>query len=104
MSVRRNSGSRAMERPSDVQQRYERALDALVEKIKQDQTILAAILMGSLSYDVVWEKSDIDLVLIRQEGKQKIEGCNLVADGINVHAVLTTRSEFKKMMEGSLQS
>jgi uncharacterized protein len=93
-----------METTSDVQQRYEQALHSLVEKIQQDHTILAAILMGSLSYDVVWEKSDIDLVLIRQEGKQKTDGCNLVTAGINVHAILTTRSEFKKMMEGSLQS
>src|SRR5205085_190221 len=102
--IRRNAGSRAMESPSEIRQRYEQALESLVEKVEQDPTILAAILMGSLSYDVVWEKSDIDLVLIRQEGKQKNEGCNLVEDGINVHAVLTTRSEFKKMMEGSLQS
>jgi len=93
-----------MEAPSAIQQHYERALESLVEKLKQDQTILAAILMGSLSYDVVWEKSDIDLVLIRQEGKQKANGFNLVEAGINVHAILTPRSEFKKMMEGALQS
>jgi hypothetical protein len=93
-----------MERPSEIQQRYEQALEALVEKVKQDQTILAAILLGSLSYDVVWEKSDIDLVLVRQEGKQKNGGYSLVEAGINVHAIMTTRSEFKRMMEGSLQS
>mgnify|MGYP000523493585 CR=1 FL=1 len=39
------------------------ALDALVTHVKADRSILAAILCGSLSHDVVWEKSDIDLIL-----------------------------------------
>jgi hypothetical protein len=87
-----------------IQQQYEQALDSLVEKVQRDHWIIAAILLGSLSYDVVWEKSDIDLLLVREEGKQKSGGYSLVEGGINVHAIMTTRSEFRKMMEGSLQS
>ncbi len=93
-----------MDNSSEVRLQYERALDSLVEKVQRDHWILAAILLGSLSYDVVWEKSDIDLLLIREEGKQKSEGYSLVAGGINVHAILTTRSEFRRTMEGSIQS
>ena len=47
-----------------VQQTFTAALDALVEQLKQDRSILAAILCGSLSHDTVWAKSDIDLVLV----------------------------------------
>jgi len=46
-----------------TQQRFSAALDALVGQIQNDRSILAAILCGSLSHDVVWEKSDIDLLL-----------------------------------------
>src|SRR5215218_4691029 len=47
-----------------VHQKFSAALNDLVEQIKQDRSILAAILCGSLSHDTVWAKSDIDLVLV----------------------------------------
>src|SRR5262245_54795066 len=47
-----------------IQQVFSRALDSLIEQIKLDRSVLAAILCGSLSYDAVWAKSDIDLVLV----------------------------------------
>ena len=47
-----------------IQQRFTHALDALVAQIKDDRSILAAVLCGSLSHDTVWAKSDIDLVLV----------------------------------------
>ena len=46
------------------------ALDALVAQVKRDRSILAAILCGSLSHDTVWEKSDIDLVLVTVDDKK----------------------------------
>jgi len=47
-----------------IQQKFSEALDALIEQVKGDASVLAAILCGSLSYDTVWAKSDIDLVLV----------------------------------------
>lgn len=89
---------------TSIQQRYEAALDALVIKLKQDPYVLAAIIHGSLSYDVVWERSDIDLLVITQEVKSSRSSLTLVEDGIITHAILQRRSEFKKWFEGSLQS
>lgn len=88
----------------EIQQRYEAALEALVGKLRQDPSILAAILMGSLAYDTVWQKSDIDLMLVTQEGKLKSETFTLVEDDITIHAYLQTRSGFKREMEGALDS
>ncbi len=53
-----------------VQQKFTAALDALVEQVKEDRSILAAILCGSLSHDTVWAKSDIDLVLVTIDDKK----------------------------------
>ena len=53
-------------------QKFTAALDALVEQIKEDRSILAVILCGSLSHDTVWAKSDIDLVLVTIDD-QKVE-------------------------------
>jgi predicted nucleotidyltransferase len=88
---------------ADVRQRYKEALDVLVEKLKQDPYILAAILFGSLSYDTVWEKSDIDLILIGKDEKKPNRYFSLVQDGINVHAILFPRSKFRQWLEGGLQ-
>lgn len=93
----------ARPRATAVQERYERALQALVAKVQQDPYVLAAVLLGSLAHDVVWEKSDIDLLLVTQEVKGR-SGLSLVEDGVNIHAIVETRSAFRKLLEGSIQS
>src|ERR1035438_6291539 len=86
-------------------QRFNAALETLVEKVKRDRSILAAILCGSLSHDTVWDKSDIDLVLVTIDDKRTAdESRALYADGINVHALLLPRAEFRKTVEGSIRS
>jgi hypothetical protein len=92
-------------RDESVESRFGAALNELVEEIKQDRTILAAILCGSLSHDTVWAKSDIDLALITiDDGKVKGGGVALYADGVNVHVFLMPRAEFRKTVEGSLRN
>ena len=88
-----------------TQQRFTVALDALVEQIRKDRAILAAILCGSLSHDVVWEKSDIDLMLVTIDDK-KVENSDLplYADGVNVHVNLIPRAEFRRIIEGSFDN
>jgi hypothetical protein len=87
-----------------IRQRFSAALEALIEQVKTDRSILAAMLCGSLSHDVVWEKSDIDLMLVTVDDKHiKTSDLPLYADGVNVHAALVPRAEFRKMVDGSLQ-
>jgi len=90
---------------ASIQQEFTLALDALVAQIKDDRSILAAILCGSLSHDAVWAKSDIDLVLVTIDDK-KVEASDmaLYADGVNVHALLMPRTEFRKTVEGSIHN
>src|SRR5436305_2308589 len=88
-----------------IHHKFTQALDALIEQVKHDRSILAAILCGSLSHDTVWAKSDIDLVLVTIDDK-KVDCSDLAlyADGVNVHAFLLPRAEFRKMVEGALRS
>ena len=53
-----------------IQKQFTEALDDLIAQVKQDRSILAAILCGSLSHDTVWEKSDIDLALVTIDDKK----------------------------------
>ena len=77
----------------------------LVEQIKDDRAVLAAILCGSLSHDTVWDKSDVDLVLVTIDDKKvPQEHIALNADGVNVHAALIPRAEFRRLTEGSYRN
>jgi hypothetical protein len=90
---------------SSVEARFRKSLDVLVEQVKHDRSILAAILCGSLSHDTVWDKSDIDLGLITIDDKNVGEGHRaLYADGLNVHAFLMSRTAFRKVVEGSIRN
>jgi len=97
-----------MEHSETTQRRFTAALDAFIERAKQEPSLLAVILGGSLSHDRVWEKSDIDLLVIGRDEKDNSKGeCksfSLMENGVNIHATLQSRSQFKRMIEGSLQS
>src|SRR5437016_203724 len=88
-----------------IQQEFSRALDALIEQVKGDRSIVAAILCGSLSHDTVWAKSDIDLVLVTVDDKKLgPSDMALYADSVNVHAFLMPRAEFRKTVESSIHN
>jgi len=102
---RANRGAQTTHR--SVQEKFSAALDRLMEQVKLDRSILAAILCGSLSHDKVWAKSDIDLVLVTIDDKgftEPSEGIALYADDVNVHAFLMPRAQFRKTVEGSIHN
>src|SRR5262245_26127619 len=102
--VRDRLTARPMAR-SSVKDTFTAALDALIADVRKDRSILAALLCGSLSHDTVWAKSDIDLLLVTiDDSRVATSDIALYADGVNVHAMLVPRREFRRMVEGSLQN
>jgi predicted nucleotidyltransferase len=90
---------------NSIQQEFTQALDRLVNQVKGDRSILAAVLCGSLSHDTVWAKSDIDLVLITLDDRKIEPGdLSLYADGVNIHAILLPRTQFREAVEGSTRN
>jgi len=90
-----------------IREKFEAALERLVEQLKRDRSILAAILCGSLSHDRVWEKSDIDLILVTIDDKSfknESSAISLYADDLNVHAFLIPRAQFRQTVEGSVHN
>lgn len=97
--------SKAATSDRTIRARFTAALDSLVETLKADRSILAALLGGSLAHDMVWEGSDIDLVLITVDDRKIEAGSRcLDADGVNVHAMLLPRAEFRRIAEGTLRN
>lgn len=91
-----------------VREQFEAAVDSFVERAKADRQVLAAVLFGSLSYDVVWEKSDVDLLLITAEAPAGGEGrfgrrdVSLLEHDCNLHVGVCSRSEFRKQVDRAL--
>lgn len=89
----------------ETRQRFEAALDTLIEDVQRDEHILAAILCGSLAYDDVWDKSDIDLALICTDDKKtRTHGVVLTADEVNIHTTVHPRTEFRRDLEASVRN
>lgn len=88
-----------------TKQRFLDAAAALVDDVKRDEHILAVVLCGSLAYDEVWDKSDIDLHIITEDDR-KIQTPHLALsyDDINVHANIENRSEFRKHLQATTQN
>jgi predicted nucleotidyltransferase len=93
-----------MEQPH-TERKFKQALDALVDEIQRDRSILATILCGSLSHDTVWARSDIDLILVTiDDNKVQAGERALYADGVNVHAFLMPRTKFRQTVEGTVRN
>ena len=85
-----------------VKQRFEDALDAFIDFIKQDKSIQAAVLFGSLIEGNIWEKSDVDLFLITNDEKTPYKFYWLDQDELNFQVSVYSRNRFKRLVEQSL--
>lgn len=63
-----------------LKQRYMAAVQSFIDKVKDDPAVIAVIVSGSLAYDVVWEKSDIDMTIIVRDQVLKNESYCIVED------------------------
>lgn len=79
--------------------RYRAAADSFVERLKKDVNVVAVIISGSLAYDQVWEKSDIDSTIIVRDQVLKNDSFCIVEDDITINVYVTTRSGFKRYLE-----
>lgn len=88
--------------PITARERFEHAVEIVQEDLEADDHVLAAILCGSLSYDEVWDKSDIDLVVITTDEKKQLhEAICLTAEEVNIHTSITPRNEFRRTLEAA---
>ena len=88
-----------------TQAKFNSALARVAQDLQRDDRVLAAILCGSLAYDTVWGKSDIDLVLITTDEKRsKTNHITLLEDDINIHTTMLPRNEFKRGLDSTLRN
>ena len=88
----------------DSHARIHHALDNLTETLQEDMYILAAVLTSNLAEDNVWEKTTPYITLILRDGTRfKQKEYQLIEEGIPFRVQLHTRSDYRKLLDGTLQ-
>lgn len=87
---------------TDINQRYNEAVENFIETVKNDVNVIAVVVQGSLANDVVWEKSDIDALVIVRDQDIKVHEFSLDADGIVLNMEVVPRTKFIRRMERNL--
>lgn len=82
-----------------LKMRYQKAIDQFIHKIRDDINVIAVIVSGSVAYDVIWEKSDVDMTVVVRDQPLKSDSLSIVEDGITFNVCLAPRSSFKRGME-----
>lgn len=85
----------------DTLKRYQEAVESFTNKVKNDPNVIAVFLAGSLAYDKVWEKSDVDMTVIIRDQEITTYSYAIDEDDIIINVGLTTRTKFKKMLGSS---
>lgn len=83
----------------ELKERYTAAVNSFISKVKDDPNVIAVIVCGSLAYDLVWEKSDIDMIMVVRDQVLKTKSYCIIEDGITINVELVVRSSFKRGME-----
>lgn len=84
---------------AELKERFTAAVNSFISKVKNDPNIIAIIVCGSLAYDVVWEKSDIDMTVVVRDQTLKNTCYCIIEDGITINVDLMVRSDFKRGLE-----
>lgn len=85
-----------------LKQRFQQAIDQFVAKVQNDVNVIAIIVSGSVAYDVIWEKSDVDMTVIVRDQPLKNVSFSIVEDGITLNTYIIQRSAFKRSVESTL--
>jgi predicted transcriptional regulator/predicted nucleotidyltransferase len=84
---------------TETRERFQAAIDSFVSKVKGDINVIAVIVCGSFAYDVVWEKSDVDMTVVVRDQNLKNNSYCITEDDITINVALVTRSNFKRYLE-----
>ena len=89
---------------SDIHTQIQNAVESITDTLEQDRYILAAILTSNLAENNVWEKTTVQITLILRDGtKFKQRQYQLIEEGIPIRVQLYTRSNYRKLLDSTLQ-
>ena len=89
---------------SDIHAQIRNAVESVTDTLEQDRYILTAILTSNLAENNIWEKTTVQITLILRDGtKFKQRQFQLIEEGIPIRVQLYTRSDYRKLLDRTLQ-
>lgn len=93
--------------------RLDTALEALLDRLREDRTVLAVIRLGSGRADTVWNEDAVWLWVVVADGvrpRRRSDGDSpriwrtVVENDVDLHCELIERAKFQRMVEGTDRS
>jgi len=88
---------------TQLRQRFQEAFDSFLARVKQDPSIVAVYLYGSLVRGDMWAGSDLDVYAITREERAPRKTLILIEHGITFHCDVVSRSQFRRAHERMLR-
>lgn len=77
-----------------LREKFKNAADTFIEKIKKNKKCIAAFLMGSVSHDMIWEWSDLHIMLIFDDSYKGEHRYNIIEQDTPILITIDKKSEF----------
>ncbi|MHC6180679.1 nucleotidyltransferase domain-containing protein [Clostridium sp. JNZ X4-2] len=82
---------------------YQKAFNAVIEKLKANDSILAAMVFGSMITGDLWDESDIDLLVVCDNNMDNMKNLYTEKEGVPIHVKLMSKSNFLQLPEQDLK-
>lgn len=83
---------------TELRVQFNKALDSIIGKFKDEKKCLAGFLIGSMSHDLIWEWSDLEILLIFDDSYQGSSSYHLLEYDIQIILNIRTRSAFREYL------
>ncbi|MFX0183482.1 MAG: nucleotidyltransferase domain-containing protein [Candidatus Hodarchaeota archaeon] len=92
-----------MVKDKELRQKFDKALELFLKRIKTDNSILAVFVLGSYANGIVWEKSDIDMVIVTNEERVLQDLIIIRENDVQVNAYIISRNDYRRNQQRFLQ-
>lgn len=82
--------------------KYQKAFNSLIERLKNSDSVLAAMVFGSVITGDLWEESDIDLFVISRDRIDNIVNVYTEEEGMPVHVKLMSKEKLLSLDKDEL--
>jgi predicted nucleotidyltransferase len=87
----------------ELRQKFDKALELFLNRIKNDNSILAVFVLGSYTNGIVWEKSDIDMVIVTNEERVLQDLIIIREYDVLIAAYIISRNDYRRNQQRFLQ-
>ncbi|UCG01694.1 MAG: nucleotidyltransferase domain-containing protein [Candidatus Heimdallarchaeota archaeon] len=86
-----------------LRQKFDKALELFMNRIEPDNSILAVFVLGSYTNGIVWEKSDIDMVIVTNEERVLQDLIVVRENDVQINAYIMSRNDYRRNQQRFLQ-